>query len=141
MMRALPVLTLALAAGCVTARTHSLPTGFVHVESGPYSGRAMSADGIVVGWRWFDNDPQSTVEFWAKVLRKELEGSRGYVHETSEAVGSAHAMLFAAQGESFYVALIVTSWTICVLEAAGPRADLARELPAIRTFVESLKPS
>jgi hypothetical protein len=142
MRRLLPLLVLALAAGCGRpARIVSslLPTGFVGVDPGSYVWRGMSGDGVLVGLRSFENTPQSTLDFWTKVVRNELESARGYVHEASEMVGAAQSMLFAADGESYYLAITVTPGRIWVFEAGGRRDDVTRELPALKAFVEKLK--
>jgi hypothetical protein len=139
-------LVLAMAAGCTPSVGHvadsGLPDGYVRIDRGEFEWRAISALGVVIGVRTFANDPAGTLDFWATVVRKELENSRQYVFESEEAVAEGRAMLFAtprAGAEAYWVVVWVQAYRIVTFEAAGPRADMMRDLPALKAHAAKVR--
>src|ERR1044071_1392761 len=55
------------------------PTNFVVLEDDEaYTWRAVSADGIVLGVREIDNEPQGSLRFWVQAIRNKLRVLGGY---------------------------------------------------------------
>lgn len=151
MKHALILLAAMAAAGC----TVPMPMGYVEVpEAGDYEWRGMSAEGVTIGLQIRDHKPKGTLEFWSTVVRKELEGQRGYVLAGEEKVSAmelkGRSLLFdvpGAEPKAYWVALFFTrgrflifSWdTISTLEAGGTRDALKRDLPLLKAFLSKLK--
>ena len=151
-MRTSIVIVLVLAAmGCVTP----MPEGYVEVDEGRgYEWRGMSSEGIVIGLRERRNDPEGPLDFWATVLRKELERRKGYLFVGEEAVTSGEAtgraMHFSVPGpepREYWVSVFLVErryllffWkpVIATFEVGGPREPLRKDLPVLREFLSKL---
>lgn len=145
-MKRLALLSLALAAGCTptigVVPDSGLPDGFVRIDRGDFEWRAISAQGVVIGLRTFTHDPAGTLDFWTTVVRKELEGARGYVFESEEAIAEGRAMLFATprpDADCYWIVVWVDAHRIVTFEAGGPRGDVMRDLPALKAHAAKLK--
>jgi len=66
-------LVLVLAAfGCAHPAHFATPPGFVSIEDDAYDFRATNADGVVLGVRAMDNDPEGDLAFWAGAIDRRL---------------------------------------------------------------------
>ena len=151
-MRTSIALVLALAAtGCVTP----MPKGYVEVEEGSeYEWRGMSSEGIVIGLRERRNNPEGPLDFWATVLRKELERRKGYLFVGEEVITSGQAagraIHFSVPGpepRDYWMAvflverrylLFFSKPVIATFEVGGPRESLRKDLPVLREFLSKL---
>jgi hypothetical protein len=150
-MRRLWIVTALVAPGCGgrgwVDTPSELPPGYVAIDRGRHEWRGISAEGVVVGLRSFDREPAATLAFWSKVVQQELEGTKGYVVEGEEAVTCASGqpgtlLRFSApraESTAYALALFPADRRIFVLEAAGPRAPLEKDLPLLRAFAAALK--
>jgi hypothetical protein len=152
-MKTAIALAAALAAcGCAAP----MPPGYVEVpESAEYEWRGMSSEGVVIGLRVRSHKPEGTLDFWSAVVRKELEGQKGYAFVASEEIRSGgvegRALQFTVPGTpptSYWLALFLTEGrflflfpreTITTFEAAGPSDPVRKDLPALRDFLSRLK--
>jgi hypothetical protein len=150
MKHALILLAATAAAGCAVP----MPRGYVEVpEARDYEWRGMSSEGVVIGLRIRDHEPEGTLDFWSTVVRKELEGRSGYVLSGEEEVAAkelkGRGLLFdvpGAEPKAYWVALFLTrarflvfSWdTLSTFEAGGSRDALGKDLPLLKTFLSKL---
>jgi len=148
---AMVILAATAAAGCAVP----MPAGYVEVpEALDYEWRGISAEGVVIGLRIRDNEPEGTIDFWSTVMRRELEGQRGYTMTGSKDVpagtltGSAlHFTVPGAIPKAYWIALfstrgrfLVFTWpTITTFEIGGPREAVEKDLPALKAFLLKLK--
>jgi hypothetical protein len=130
--RTLVALTLcaaALSAGCGPSPDAKVPQGFARVEAGDeFAFRTANSDGVVVGVRAVDNDPEGDLAFWSSALAKRLE-RRGYAEEgTARAVkskdgqdGLLHTFKTDSGGRThlYWLGVYVTEDDVFVVEAAG----------------------
>src|SRR4051812_33813454 len=80
-------------AGCGRSFSPATPPGFVdlgdHYGSEQY--RATTADGVVIGVRALDNDPQGEAAFWLRALENRMRDIGGYAlldkHEVKNRAG------------------------------------------------------
>ena len=126
-----------------------MPSGFVEVEKhnlGPYSQRAVSADGVVIALRSETNPKDATLEFWVTAVRDELVNRRGYVLAKEEAAEAANGtkgklLTFTAlrSGAEFtYLAAVyVMGGQVLVAEAGGKSETLVHRLADIRKALAS----
>jgi hypothetical protein len=123
--------------------TAQCPEGYVPVDTagGEYSGRAISARGVVLAIRERRNEEKATLDFWVAVLRKELTQTRGYAIRSSREVPQGRGTLFTAPHEkasAYYVALFVTMSRIVTVEVAGPESEVDQDLPRLEEFLSTL---
>ncbi len=151
MKKALIIIAATVTGGCVVP----MPVGYVEVpEALDYEWRGMSAEGVVIGLRIRDNEPEGTLDFWSTVVRRELEGQRGYTLEGSEDVSAGtlggRALHFAVPGtepKAYWIALfptrgrfLVFTWpTLTTFEAGGSRDAVGRDLPVLKAFLSGLR--
>lgn len=141
------ILTGAVLWGCPAAsvRSDELPAGYVLVDRGTYAWRALSAEGIVVGWTAYEHEPAGTLDFWSAVVGKELAFQRGYVLRSSEdlpgARGVTRVLVFsapAAESSWYVLAMHVGRSRIYALHAGGPAAAVEKEMPVLKGFAERM---
>jgi hypothetical protein len=132
-----------LASCALPLRPDGCPDGFAPIDRESYDWRVMSSQGVVVARRTFPNDPESSLDFWSKVLEKDLQESRGYVLEGSSSVqgvlGAGREIVLARDGAGYVVTLFVAGRTITVIEAGGPRDALEADLVAVRDWISKMK--
>ena len=151
-MRTLIALMIALTAvGCATP----MPEGYVKVEKGgEHEWRGMSAKGVVIGLRVRWNDPEGSLDFWATVIRKELETRKGYAFVGEEEITSGEAagraLHFSVPGpepRDYWTAiflierrylLLFPEPAIATIEVGGPREPVRGDLPILRKFLAKL---
>ena len=151
-MRILIALMLVLAAaGCAAP----MPQGYVEVDAGwDYEWRGMSSEGVVIGLRERRHDPEGPLDFWATVLRKELETRKGYAFVGQEEVRSrgaaGRALHFSVPGSEprdYWVAIFLVRRRflflfpkpmIATFEVGGPSEPMRQELPALNEFLSKL---
>ena len=146
-MRNLLVTVLFLSAcqpGAYLRRTADCPAGYVPVDTagGEFSGRAISASGVVVAIRERRNPEEASLDFWTTVLRKELTEGRGYAVRSSKEITGGRAILFSAPQEkttAYYLAIFVTPAKIRTVEVAGPEQEVTNDLPRLEEFIEKLR--
>lgn len=138
--RAFALVTTALAAslfaGC-TNFTAVTPKGFVELEDQElFDYRATTADGLVIGVRELDNDPEGELDFWARAIENQLRNNGGYaLLETREVkskdgVSGKQFRFGHDEGKTphlYYVCVFVTpgsflaSGTVQILEIGGTK--------------------
>jgi hypothetical protein len=128
-----------------------MPSGFVEVETyqrGPYTQRAVSADGVVIALRSETNPKDATLDFWVTAIRDELVSRRGYVlakTEPSEAAGGAKGTLLTCTANrsgaefAYLVGVYVMGGQVFVAEAGGKSETVAPRLGDIRKAMASLR--
>jgi hypothetical protein len=137
------------AGGC--ASEMQWPPGFVEVDRdsrGPFTQRAVSADGVVVALRAEPNPKDATVDFWVSAVREELVNRRGYTLAKEEAATSADGapgklLTFTAQRSgvefTYVTALYVKGREVLVGEAGGKTEAFTPKADAIRKCLTGLR--
>ena len=130
----LAVLALALASACAPRFTAATPNGFVALDDQQlYDYRATSADGIVIGVRELDNDPQGELAFWARAIENRLRNQGGYALLETRAIKSKDGVAGkqfrfghdeGATPHLYYLAIFVTPKTIQLVEAGGTKEQM-----------------
>ncbi|MBN1944814.1 MAG: hypothetical protein JW797_04020 [Bradymonadales bacterium] len=105
------------------------PNRFVELDDQhQYAMRATTPDGVVIGVREIDNDPQGTLEFWEEALSNHLRLSEGYALldsiEVQAATGQSGKQLRFGRDEGerpyhYWTTLFVTDDHIFIIEAGG----------------------
>jgi hypothetical protein len=126
----LAALGLAFSTAC-TSFTAVTPPGFVELdEQERYDYRATSADGLVVGVRELDNDPEGGLDFWARTIENQLRGRGGFALLETREVKSKDGVTGKQfrfghdEGKTphlYYLAVFVTPKTIQLLEIGGTK--------------------
>lgn len=132
--RTIDLVTKALAALLLAACTNFTaitPKGFVELdEQDLYDYRATTADGLVIGVRELDNEPQGELDFWARAIENQLRNNGGYaLLETREikskdGVTGKQFRFGHDEGKTphlYYVAVFVTPDTIQLVEIGGTK--------------------
>jgi hypothetical protein len=119
-----------LLAAC-TSFTAATPGGFVELDDQKlYDYRATSADGIVIGVRELDNDPEGGLDFWARAIENQLRNRGGYALIETRTVkskdGVSGKQFRFGHDESgtphlYYLAVFVTPKTIQLVEIGGTK--------------------
>jgi hypothetical protein len=117
--------------GACTNFTTVTPRGFVELDDQElYDYRATSADGIVIGVRELDNDPQGELAFWSRAIENQLRHRGGYALLETRAVKSKDGVTGkqfrfghdeGATPHLYYLTLFVTDDTIQLLEVGGTK--------------------
>jgi hypothetical protein len=112
--------------------TAATPPGFVELDDQElYDYRATSADGIVIGVRELDNDPEGGLDFWARAVENQLRNRGGYALIETRAVKSKDGVTGKqfrfGHDESgtphlYYLTVFVTPDTIQLVEIGGTKA-------------------
>ena len=143
------VLSCGLLGGCDPKM--QMPSGFVEVETyqrGPYTQRAVSADGVVIALRSETNPKDATLDFWVTAVRDELVNRRGYTlakEEPAEAANGAKGKLLTCTANrsgvefTYLVAVYVMGGQVLVAEAGGKSETVVHRLGDIRQAMASLR--
>jgi len=134
MKRLIPLLAIALAAGCGPGFELTLPDRFVDltddpdVRRGHFHMRATTPDGVVVGVQELDHRVDGSLVFWSEAVTRRVRDHQGYALLAEEDITSGtgergHLMRFGRDLEGhayrYTVALFVTPDRIVVVEAGG----------------------
>ena len=105
------------------------PRGFVELkDQAEYDYRATTADGLVIGVRELDNEPEGELSFWSRAIENQLRRQGGYAlletRDVRSKDGIAGKQLRFGHDEGkrphlYYVTLFVTPDTIALLEVGG----------------------
>lgn len=69
------------------------PAGFVELPNQTdYDYRATTVDGVVIGIRELDHEPEAELAFWAAAIEKQLREHRGYALLGTDDVVTAHGL-------------------------------------------------
>ncbi len=142
------LLSLALS-GCGRSFVAATPPGFVDFGEERYGSReyrAATADGVVLGIRTLENDPEGELSFWSKVLENRMRESGGYALLEKRSVknrggleGTQFRFGHDEDGEPFlyWVTLFVDEKKLFLLEAGGPKAEMERQSAQIEWSVQN----
>ncbi len=139
---------LIVAAGCV--QQFDPPPGYIR-DSGDrrYDQKVVSSKGHVIALKRRANEERgATLAFWADAIehqKVELDNMRLVNRESIKSAAAREGVLFTFEiGEgqdkiTYLIALYVTPSDIITIEATGPATEIEKDLPAIRTSVQSLR--
>ena len=155
MIRARSVLLLAALAlaslastGCGRPFVPATPPGFVDLGDrfADDEYRAMTADGVVLGIRSFENDPKGEPAFWARALERRMRQMGGYAlieKRTVKSRGGLEGISFRLGHDEgkvphlYYVTIFVSEKRIYLLEAGGARSEMERMAPQIEWSIRN----
>lgn len=146
----------AFATGCGPSFTAATPPGFVELDAdyGNYDYRATTAEGLVIGVREIEHDPEGDLDFWVRAIENELRARGGYAllenKPLKNAQGLAGRQLWFGHDEGqkphlYMVTLFVTegSWLsdgwIYVLEVGGTKEQLEKQRKQIDWAVDKFE--
>ena len=151
---ALILVAAALAAAC-GCRMIDTPNGYLRIDDpAPYRFKAVSPDGCAFTVSEENNEGVSGLESWKKAARNQLERGKGYEFVAGDKLETLKdspgwEMVFAVTAHGldylYYVALVRWDdnfWGIhklYVMEAAGEKAYMEKDLPAIKKAARSLR--
>jgi len=138
--------------GCGHPFVPATPQGFVDLGDryphGEY--RATTADGVVLGIRAYDNDPQGELSFWSRALERRMRETGGYAlldkHPVSARGGLTGTQMRFGHDEGkepylYEIALFVTEKKIYILEAGGTKAEMTKQDAQIEWAIKSFAPT
>lgn len=136
----------ALGAGCSGSFSMRTPEGFVRVD-GDYERRLANADGIVVGVRELDNDPQGNLRFWSGTIAARLAQR----YEPLESVDvrtrrglRGRQLRWRAHLEGrtwiYWTTLFVSGDSVYIVEAAGDEEIFGAHEPTVSSAIQSFEP-
>ncbi|MCA9622337.1 MAG: serine/threonine protein kinase [Myxococcales bacterium] len=149
------ILACLLALGLTTtACTHDfgvqVPKGFAAVHDGDrYDFRATDAEGVVIGVREKDNDPQGDLAFWSGAIDAKLRAA-GYQAvaqkptESRDGISGRQLRYRIDRGgrdHAFWVTVFVTQGHVVTVEAGGDLAFFAEKEKAIEASIASVSAS
>jgi hypothetical protein len=139
---------LPLLGGCGRPFIPATPPGFADLGSrypdDEY--RSTTAEGVVLGIRAWDNDPNADLPFWSRVVERRIREMGGYAlldkrKVTSRGGLEGVAMRFGHdEGRSPYlytVVLYVNRRRIFLLEAGGEKAEMTRQDAQIEWAIQN----
>lgn len=139
------------AAGCARPFDVETPRRFVELEDDgtPYDYRATTADGVVVGVRVVDIDPDKggSLGFWVEAIEQRMRQVGGYaLLEKKDATGRGglrgKQLRFGRdEGERpyrYWVTLFLRGDTLLVVEAGGQQEVFARAQRDVEKMIRSL---
>ena len=137
--------------GCGRSFVPATPPGFVDLGENYPDGeyRATTADGAVIGIRAFDNDPKGESSFWARALERRTREMAGYAlidkRDVASRSGLKGVVMRFGHDEGkvpyvYYLALFVTDAKIFVIEAGGPKDEVAKQEPQIEWAIRNFAP-
>jgi hypothetical protein len=134
------------------------PDDFValdEVEWSSFATRAVNADGVVLGVRDVENDPEGTLTFWTDAIRNRLRTVRGYalVEEkpVQAATGEPGLQLRMGRDEGshtydYWVTIFATDdgWLwfpgrVLIVEAGGARDEFTKVKAGIEEAIRSFE--
>jgi hypothetical protein len=141
----------ALALGCGRSFVAATPPGFVDLGDryGADEYRATTAEGLVLGARAYENDPEGDLAFWAQVIENRMRESSGYALLGKEDVKARDAlpgkvMRFGHdEGKTphlYQLAVFVDDDHVFLLEAGGTKAEMERHKKMIDWSVRNFLP-
>jgi hypothetical protein len=157
-MKRSPTLALLLASlatlgvtGCGHPFVAATPQGFVDLgERYPHGEyRATTADGVIIGIRAYDNDPQGELSFWSRALERRMRETGGYAlldkHPVSARGGLTGIQMRFGHDEGkepylYEIVLFVTEKKIYLLEAGGTKTEMAKQDAQIEWAIKSFAP-
>ncbi|MCX7002204.1 MAG: DUF4349 domain-containing protein, partial [bacterium] len=123
-----------------------MPNGFAKYYEHEWLTRAVSADGVYLTVTRHDNVKGATLGYWATVIKRSLEATRGLAMRPARAVtldNDEPAMWldgvkqFSGMIMGYLVAFTATERHVYVFEAWGPQASFAAAMPALETSFKS----
>lgn len=148
MKRLLLFAALALSAACTHPAGLNAPPTFARLEgASPFTYRAASANGVVLGVRTEKNELHANVDFWTDAIDLRLR-RQGYVADAARAVTSATGMpgkqvRYSREEDRrtvrYWVTVYVTDTNVYVVEAAGDKDAFDPQEKSIEGIVTSLK--
>ncbi|MBI2897263.1 MAG: serine/threonine protein kinase [Deltaproteobacteria bacterium] len=145
---------LSLFAGCGRPFDVRTPRRFVELEEehSGYDYRATSADGVVLGVRAIDIDPdkgEADVAFWAEAVGQRMRRIGGYALleqvDVRGAGGRAGKQLRFGRDEGerpyrYWVTLFVDDDYLVLIEAGGAQEQFTRAERDVDRLIQSLRP-
>jgi hypothetical protein len=138
--------------GC-TNFTAVTPRGFVELDDQElYDYRAASADGLVIGVRELDNDPEGELDFWARAIENQLRSRSGYALLETRSVKSKDGVAGkqfrfghdeGATPHLYYLTVFVTAGTLLapgaiqILEVGGTKELMTKYAAAADFAVQN----
>jgi hypothetical protein len=138
-----------VAAGCRPTRLE-LPESYVRLAEPGYAhtDRVVSADGVYIGLRRGQRSEDGSLDFWAKAIRNQLAGGKGYVLTGESAITSADGVAgkrldFTCPINDREFAYTLAVWVhggqVIVAEAGGPKEAFEADAAKIAGSLSSLK--
>jgi hypothetical protein len=135
--------------------TFATPKGFVELdENTNYDQRATTPDGLVLGGREIENDPEGDLAFWAHAIETQVRLRGGYALlekravQTKDGHGGTELRFGHDEGNQphvYVVAVYVTPgnfWcdgTIYLFEAGGPKALVEKNAASIDWAIRNVR--
>ena len=147
------LLALALTSGCGPSFKAATPPGFVELDADydNYDYRATTADGLVLGVREVEHDPEGDLDFWVRAIENEMRTRGGYALLETKPVKNAQGLtgrqLWFGHDEGqkphlYMVTVFVTpgSWLsdgwIYLLEVGGTKEQIDKQRQQITWAVD-----
>ncbi len=136
------------ALSCTPGLRVDAPDGFAELEEQErYDYRATNAEGVVLGVRRKDNDPQGDLAFWSGALDAHLRRG-GYeaieAHDVTSKDGiKGRQVRYHRQHQGrqhhYWVTVFVTTDKVVTVEAGGDQAFFADQEKAIQRAIKGLE--
>ncbi len=154
-MKRLSIASLVLAitsftfAGCTSHARLAAPDGFADLRGGSFDDRVVAPDGVVVGVRSHANEVHGNLDFWTRVVSKNLE-DQSYKAEPGKprsvqaknGVEGRQIRYTLEQGgrtEQYWLTLFVTEDRVFVVEAGGDAAYFNADVqPKVEAAIASI---
>jgi hypothetical protein len=147
---ALALLALIGALGCGPSFQLNTPPGFVELDDdSAYDYRATTADGLVIGVREIDHEPEGELSFWVQAIQNRMRDRGGYALLETRSVQSADGVAgkqlrfgHDEQGNRpylYYVAVFVTDSTIYLVEAGGTKEQMTKQAAQIDAVLRGFR--
>ncbi len=124
-----------------------IPDGFAKYYERAWLTQAVSADGVYLKVTRQDNVKGATLEYWATVIKRTLESTRGLAMRPPRSLildDDEPAMLldgvkqFSGLTMGYLVAITATKRHVYIFEAWGPQASYDADMPALETSIRSM---
>jgi hypothetical protein len=135
----------ALAGGCTPPTHFRNPSGFVTIDDDDYDQRATNSDGVVIGVRAMDNDPEGDLSFWSGVIDRrlrehydavdvrEVESSAG-----EEGVQIRYETVVGGRLHRYWATIFVQGDRVFLVEAGGDAELFDQHVQAVEEAVLSV---
>jgi len=141
-----------LSLGCGRPFEPATPPGFVDLGDryGEDEYRATTAEGLVLGVRAFENDPEGDLAFWAQVLENKMRESGGYAllgkNDVKARNGLSGVRMRFGHDEGkkphlYQLTVFVDEDYVYLLEAGGSKAEIERQQTQIDWAVRNFLPN